>query len=81
MTLPALGGLIIGAVVGMTLVHLIRLDRARKPRIARAALDGRRITARYAGVCAGSGGGVERGDRIVHSRATKATWCSSCEPA
>lgn len=79
--LPALGGLIIGAVVGMILAHLIRLEHAPKPRIAKATLDDRRITARYPGVCAGCGGGVEPGDRIVHSRTTKATWCTSCEPA
>jgi hypothetical protein len=79
--LPALGGLIIGAVVGMILALLIRLDPASKPHIAEAALGGRRITARYPGVCAGCGGGVEPGDRIVHSRATKATWCGNCEPA
>jgi hypothetical protein len=79
--LPALGGLIVGALVGMTFALLIRLDRGSKPRVAEAAVDGRRITARYRGVCARCGGGVEPGDQIVHSRATKATWCSACEPA
>lgn len=79
--LPVFVGFIVGAVIGMILALLIRLDRGPRPRVAEAEVDGRRITARYRGVCARCGGGVEPGDRIVHSRATKATWCSSCEPA
>ena len=78
---PALVGLLLGALVGMTLALLIRLDRGSEPRVAAAAVDRRRITARYRGVCARCGGAVEPGDRIVHSRATRETWCYSCEPA
>src|SRR5215218_10283955 len=56
--LPALVGLLVGALVGMTLALLIRLDRGSEPQVAEAPVDGRRITARYRGICARCGGAV-----------------------
>ena len=80
--LPALAGLVGGAIVGLVLALLVRLDRpARRPPAVAPVGDARPITARYRDVCAACGAGVERGDRILYSRARKAAWCSGCLPS
>jgi hypothetical protein len=86
---PALIGAGIGMAVAALIIFTLLQPRTRStPRrsaparaiahMAEAPAAAKWMKARYSGRCSGCRGEIQPGDRILHSRSPRATWCAAC---